>query len=87
MVLYSFNAILREKAKAKIENLFWSDPYLYVQLCTYCETMRIDRKAKNVLIREGFLDENGDLPKIIRQAVYELTTGISIQDDLSGDRS
>lgn len=80
MAIYSFNAILREKAEAKIENLFWSDPYLYEQLCTYCETMRIERKAKNALIREGFLEKDGNLSVIIRQAVFELTTGISIQD-------
>ena len=79
--IINFSEALIKEAEAKIENLFWDDPILYSKLCTYCETMKIgDQKAEKALIIKGFLDKDGSIPKHIRQAVFELTTGIKIQD-------
>ncbi len=69
--------VLKEKLKQKLDVLFWDNPYAYSQLCTYCETMRIEREAKKILMAQNILDENGDLPVITRKAVYELTTGLT----------
>ena len=73
--------ILRENLKDKLADLAQHKPYAYVQLCAYCKTMRIERDAKKILMDEGgILDAKGDLPVITREAVYELTTGLSIYE-------
>lgn len=69
--------VLKDQLKDKLNDLFWDNPYAYSQLCTYCETMKIEREAKKILIEKGILDAKGDLPVITRKAVYELTTGLT----------
>ena len=73
--------ILRENLKDKLADLAQCEPYAYVQLCTYCRTMRIERKAKEILMKKGgILDIRGDLPAMTREAIYELTTGLSVYE-------
>ena len=61
----------------ELEDLIWQDFDAARQLYKYClnRNYRIDRRVKKLLIKKGILAENGTLPNLTNEAMYEIRTG------------
>jgi len=62
---------------AELENLIWQDVDAMHQLDDYCLNRRnaVDDRVKELLIKKGILAEDGTLPDLTNEAMYELRTG------------
>lgn len=61
----------------QLDDLFWSDPVAYIELCNFCSShcYKIDAAIKERLIEDGYLFKDGGLPRSTNAAVYEAVTG------------
>ena len=67
---------LRERV-AELESLIWQDIDAIHQLDDYCLNRRniVDDRVKDLLVKKGILAEDGTLPDLTNEAMYELRTG------------
>lgn len=67
----------RRRLIAELENLIWQDVDAMHQLDDYCLNRRnaVDDRVKELLIKKGILAEDGTLPDLTNEAMYELRTG------------
>lgn len=82
MVDFKFkNRKEREKRKEKmlleLDEMFWLDPDLYHALCSFVHNTKnkLLPEQKTTLVARGFLLENGAIPDITNEAVWEAITG------------
>ena len=67
----------RQQLINDLEELIWQDVDAICQLEDFCLNRQdtIDDRAKNLLIKKNILNEDGTLPDITNEAMYELRTG------------
>ncbi len=67
----------RQGLIAELENLIWQDVDAINQLDDYCLNRRnvVDDRVRELLIKKGILAEDGTLPDLTNEAMYELRTG------------
>ena len=68
---------LRKELMTELKNLIRKDIDAICQLDNYCLNRRnaIDNRAKVMLVKKGILAEDGTLPDLTNEAMYELRTG------------
>jgi hypothetical protein len=68
---------LRQQLIVELEGLIWQDMDAIHQLEDYCLNRRntIDNRVKSLLIKKGIIAEDGTLPDLTNEAMYELRTG------------
>lgn len=67
----------KERLFEELDELFWSNPEVYHELCDFCCTqMRsVSQKAFEELRRRGLLERRDEIPSLTNEVVYESTHG------------
>ena len=67
----------RQQLIAELESLIWQDVDAMHQLDNYCLNRRnaIDDRVKSLLIKKRIIAEDGTLPDLTNEVMYELRTG------------
>ena len=61
----------------ELDKLFLENPLAYAELCAFCESSRNEpsEETLEILKMRGFLREDGKLPTMTNEVVYEAVNG------------